>query len=248
MSDKATIPNDSIDSVLHEERKFECPPAFAEKAHVKTLEEYEHIYKESVEQPEKYWGRVAEELHWFKRWDRVLEWNAPWAKWFSGGQINLSYNCLDRHVKTWRKNKAALIWESEPGEVRTYTYQQLWKEVQKFANVLKSPGREEGRPRRHIHGHDARIADRHACVCSHWSAAFVVFGGFSSQRPGRSHPRLAGRRRHHAGRLLPPRRRSKALPGRRRGAQVVPQRKERGRLQAHRDTHQSSGRPRSLVA
>mgnify|MGYP003694262451 CR=1 FL=1 len=100
MADKATLPGDSIDSVLHEDRKFECPPAFAEKAHVKTLEEYEHLYKESVEQPEKFWGRIADELHWFKRWDNVLEWNAPWAKWFVGGQINLSYNCLDRHVQT----------------------------------------------------------------------------------------------------------------------------------------------------
>jgi acetyl-CoA synthetase len=146
MADKAILPtpDTNIDSVLHEDRRFECPPSFSEKAHVKTLEAYEHLYKESVEQPEKFWGRVAEELHWFKKWDRVLEWNVPWAKWFVGGQTNLSYNCLDRHVKTWRKNKAALIWESEPGEVRTYTYQQLWKEVQKFANVLKSLGVKKG--------------------------------------------------------------------------------------------------------
>src|SRR6267143_6222690 len=104
MADKATLPTDtSIDSFLQEDRKFECPQHFSEKAHVKTLEEYEHLYKESVEQPEKFWAGIADELHWFKKWDRVLEWNAPWAKWFVGGQTNLSYNCLDRHVKTWRK-------------------------------------------------------------------------------------------------------------------------------------------------
>ena len=134
----------SIDSILHEDRKFECPSEFAKEAHVKSIEEYDRLYRESVEEPEKFWAKVAAELHWFKPWEKVLEWNAPWAKWFSGGHTNLSYNCLDRHVQTWRKNKAALIWESEPGEVRTYTYQQLWKEVQKFANVLKGLGIKKG--------------------------------------------------------------------------------------------------------
>ena len=118
-------PDTSIDSVLHEQRKFECPPEFRDKAHIQSLEEYDKLYRESVDAPDAFWGRVAGELHWFKKWDQVLEWNAPWAKWFVGGQINLSYNCLDRHVAGPRKNKAALIWESEPGEIRTLTYQQL---------------------------------------------------------------------------------------------------------------------------
>ena len=114
MADKVVSPSSgsSVDSVLHEQRKFECPDHVREQAHVKSLEEYERIYRESVEQPEIFWARIAEELHWFKKWDKVLEWNSPWAKWFLGGQINLSYNCLDRHVQTARKNKAALIWES----------------------------------------------------------------------------------------------------------------------------------------
>lgn len=94
----------SIDSILHEQRKFDCPPEFARQAHIKTLEEYERLYRESVDDPDKFWSRVAGELHWFKKWDTVLEWNCPWAKWFVGGQINLSYNCLDRHVTTHRKN------------------------------------------------------------------------------------------------------------------------------------------------
>ena len=129
-----------IESVLHELRRFEPSPEFRAGSHIGSQEEYDRIYRESVDHPEKFWGGIAEELHWFRKWDSVLEWKAPWAKWFVGGQLNLSYNCLDRHVQGPRKNKAALIWEGEPGEVRTLTYQQLHREVQKFANVLKSLG------------------------------------------------------------------------------------------------------------
>jgi len=113
MADKAVANHETdIDSILHEDRKFECPEQFRQHAHIKSLEEYERIYRESVEQPEKFWGGIAEELHWFKKWDKVLEWQNPWAKWFVGGQINLSYNCLDRHVLTARKNKACLLYTS----------------------------------------------------------------------------------------------------------------------------------------
>ena len=129
-----------IESILQEQRKFEPSAEFRAAAHIGSLEAYERLYRESVEQPEQFWGSLASELHWFRKWDRVLEWNAPWAKWFVGGQTNISYNCLDRHVHGPRKNKAAIVWEGEPGEVRTLTYQQLHREVQKFANVLKSRG------------------------------------------------------------------------------------------------------------
>jgi acetyl-CoA synthetase len=114
VADKAVVDTQgpNIDSTLNELRKFEPPPEFSKQAHIKTLNEYEHLYRESVDDPDKFWSRIASELHWFKKWDTVLEWNCPWAKWFVGGQINLSYNCLDRHVETWRKNKAAIIWES----------------------------------------------------------------------------------------------------------------------------------------
>src|SRR6185503_3177142 len=109
----------SIDSILKETRVFQPSPEFSQAAHIKSLEQYEHLYREAEEDPEKVWGEIAGQLHWFRKWDKVLEWEAPWAKWFAAGQINLSYNCLDRHVATWRRTKAAIIWESEPGDVRT---------------------------------------------------------------------------------------------------------------------------------
>src|SRR5437763_6481485 len=180
MADAVAGNQNNIDSILDEQRKFECPAEFAQKAHLKSRAEYEAMYKESVDEPEKFWGRAAQELYWFKKWDRVLEWKSPWAKWFVGGQINLSYNCLDRHVTTWRKNKAALVWEGEPGEVRILTYQQLHREVQKFANVLKSLGVHKGDRVAIYMGmtHELPIA---MLACARIGAPHpVVFGGFSS--------------------------------------------------------------------
>ncbi|MGH9546784.1 MAG: acetate--CoA ligase, partial [Terriglobales bacterium] len=170
----------NIESVLHEERKFECPEDFRGHAHIKSLEEYERIYRESIEQPEKFWAGIANELHWFKKWDKVLEWKAPWAKWFVGGQLNISYNCLDRHVQTARKNKAALIWESEPGEVRTLTYQQLHREVQKFANVLKSLGVKRGDRVAIYMGMTPELPIAMLACARIGAPHTVVFGGFSS--------------------------------------------------------------------
>ena len=180
MADKATGVDTSIDSILQEQRKFECPQEFSQQAHIKNLEEYDRIYRESVEDPEKFWGRAARELHWFKPWTRVLEWNAPWAKWFVGGQINLSYNCLDRHIQTWRKNKAALVWESEPGEVRALTYQQLYKEVQKFANVLKGLGVKKGDRVAIYMGMTPELPIAMLACARIGAPHTVVFGGFSS--------------------------------------------------------------------
>jgi acetyl-CoA synthetase len=176
----ATNHQPNIDSTLDEQRRFECPAEFARNAHLKSLAEYEALYKESIQDPEKFWGRAAEELHWFKKWDKVLEWKTPWAKWFVGGQLNLSYNCLDRHVLTTRKNKAALIWESEPGEVRTYTYQQLWKEVQKFANVLKSLGIRKGDRVAIYMGMTPELPIAMLACARIGAPHSVVFGGFSS--------------------------------------------------------------------
>jgi acetyl-CoA synthetase len=170
----------NIDSTLDEQRSFKPSAEFSQKAQIKSLAEYEVLYKESVEQPEKFWARAAEELHWFKKWDKVLDWKVPWAKWFVGGQLNLSYNCLDRHVQTARKNKAALIWESEPGEVRTYTYQQLWKEVQKFANVLKNLGVRKGDRVAIYMGMTPELPIAMLACARIGAPHSIVFGGFSA--------------------------------------------------------------------
>ena len=177
---EATITQVNIDSTLDEQRSFPPSPEFAAKAQIKSLAEYEALYKESVEQPEKFWARAAEQLHWFKKWDKVLEWNQPWAKWFLGGELNLSYNCLDRHVQTGRKNKAALIWESEPGEIRTFTYQQLWRAVQKFANVLKDLGVRKGDRVAIYMGMTPELPIAMLACARIGAPHSIVFGGFSA--------------------------------------------------------------------
>ncbi len=170
----------SIDSVLQEQRVFPPPEEFRRKAHIKSEEEYERLYKEAADEPEKFWAKIAGELHWFKPWSRVLEWNAPWAKWFVGGETNISYNCLDRNVKAGRANKAALIWEGEPGEIRTYTYQQLLTEVQKFANVLRKLGVKKG-DRVAIYMGMCPELPIAMLACARIGAPHsVVFGGFSA--------------------------------------------------------------------
>jgi acetyl-CoA synthetase len=178
MSTGTSQPN--IDSVLTEKRVFEPSAEFRSKAHIASLAEYERLYNEAAANPEKFWGEIAGQLHWFKPWDKVLEWNCPWAKWFSGGEINLSYNCLDRHVASHRRNKAAIIWEGEPGEVQTLTYQQLLTEVCKFANVLKSLGLKKG-DRVAIYMGMCPALPIAMLACARIGAPHtVVFGGFSA--------------------------------------------------------------------
>ena len=133
----------AIESVLQETRVFPPPEAFAANAHFKSFEEYEKLYDEAASDPQAFWAKQAEDLYWFKKWDTVLEWNSPHAKWFVGGKINISHNCLDRHLET-KGDKTAIIWEGEPGEQRTLTYLQLHREVAKFANVMKRLGVETG--------------------------------------------------------------------------------------------------------
>ncbi|MEO2004252.1 MAG: AMP-binding protein, partial [Candidatus Poribacteria bacterium] len=131
-------------SVATGSMKFDPPAEFRDAALISDMDEYRRIHKRSIEDPEGYWGEVAEQFHWFKRWDTVKKWDEPWVEWFVGGETNLSYNCLDVHLTTWRKNKAAIIFEGEPGDVQTLTYQQLHHEVCKFANVLKNLGFQKG--------------------------------------------------------------------------------------------------------
>jgi acetyl-CoA synthetase len=137
-------PAANITSVLKEKRLFPPSPEFAARAHIKSLGEYEKIWKKAKDDPEGFWAEQAKELSWFKAWNKVLVWNEPFAQWFVGGQINVSYNCLDRHLSGPRKNKAAIIWEGEPGDSRVLRYQDLHREVCKFANVLKSLGIKKG--------------------------------------------------------------------------------------------------------
>ncbi len=134
----------NIESTQIETRIFPPSAEFSANAHIKSFDEYEKLYAEAAENPVTFWEKQAESLDWFQKWDVGLEWNAPHAKWFVGGKLNISYNCLDRHLKTWRKNKAAIIWEGEPGEIRTLTYLQLYRQVCKFANVMKKLGVTKG--------------------------------------------------------------------------------------------------------
>ncbi len=177
MSDQAT----SIKSVLSESRLFPPDEDFAKTAHLKSFAEYEKLYAEAEADPESFWAKQAESLDWYRKWNKVLEWEEPFAKWFVGGKLNLSYNCIDRHLKTWRKNKAAIIWEGEPGEIRTLTYLQLYRQVCKFANVLRKLGVQKG----------DRVALYMPLVpelaiamlaCTRIGATHtVIFGGFSAE-------------------------------------------------------------------
>src|SRR6476620_8180668 len=132
-------PASNIESILKESRSFPPPKVFAAKARIKSPAEYDALYKRGLDDPEGFWAEQAKRLlHWFKPWDKTLVWNEPFAQWFVGGELNVSDNCLDRHLAGPRKNKAALIWEGEPGDTRTLTYQELHREVCKFANALKA--------------------------------------------------------------------------------------------------------------
>jgi acetyl-CoA synthetase len=178
----------NIESVLQEVRIFPPPKEFARRAHIKSLAQYRKLYRESIQSPEKFWSQQAkEELVWFKRWTRALKWEEPYAKWFIGGQLNVSYNCLDRHLDTARANKAALIWEGEPaapgkpGEQRTFTYKQLHHEVCLFGNVLKRNGIKKG-DRVLIYLPMVPEAAIAMLACARIGAVHsVVFGGFSAQ-------------------------------------------------------------------
>jgi acetyl-CoA synthetase len=174
-------PATNIESLQQEGRVFPSPPEFAANAHIKSMEELEALRAEAAADPEKFWARFAEsELHWFKKWDSVLKWEPPHVQWFVGGTINISYNCLDRHLTTSRRNKAALIWEGEPGNTRTLTYQQLHTEVCRFANVLKKIGVQKG-DRVALYLPLIPELAISMLACARIGATHsVVFGGFSS--------------------------------------------------------------------
>ena len=179
--DRATIreANDmtDIDVLLQEDRRFPPPEDFVRNADVSSAE----IYDRAAKDPEGFWAEQAGELEWSKPWSKVLDWNPPWAKWFVDGKLNASVNCLDRHVRTARRNKAALIWEGEPGDKRTLTYWDLYREVCQFANVLKSLGVKRG-DRVAIYLPMIPEAVIAMLACARIGAPHsVVFGGFSAE-------------------------------------------------------------------
>ena len=170
----------NIESHLIEKRVFKPSREIAKNARIKSLAQYRKMYRESIRSPDRFWAREAKELIWHKSWKKVLDWKAPFAKWFVGGQLNLSENCLDRHLAGPRRNKAAIIWEGEPGEKRTLTYQQLHREVCRFANVLKRNKIRKG-DRVIIYLPTIPEAAIAMLACARIGAVHsVVFGGFSA--------------------------------------------------------------------
>ncbi|MBD2290453.1 acetate--CoA ligase [Microcystis wesenbergii FACHB-1317] len=171
----------AIESILQENRLFPPSAEFSQNATIKSFEEYQQLYAKAKADPQAFWAQLAEkELHWFEKWSEVLDWQPPFAKWFVNGKINICYNCIDRHLTTWRRNKAAIIWEGEPGDSRTITYEQLHREVCQFANALKELGVKKG----DVVGiylpmiPEAAIA---MLACARIGAPHsVVFGGFSA--------------------------------------------------------------------
>ncbi len=171
-------------SMMDEKRVFPPPKEFSEKAHIKSFEEYQKLYDKSLADNEGFWAERAEQIDWFKKWDKVLVEDFANAKheWFVGGKLNVTYNCIDRHLTTWRKNKAALIWEGEPvDERKTYTYQDLYYEVCRFANVLKKNGVKKG-DRVSIYLPMIPELPIALLACARIGAIHsVIFGGFSAE-------------------------------------------------------------------
>jgi len=180
MTDEST----SIESMMKELRVVEPADWVRDKAHIKSLEQYEEMYQRSIEDPEGFWAEMAEEyLYWHKKWDTVVDWEfeTPRVEWFKGGKTNVAYNCIDRHLTTWRRNKAALIWESDEGRSKVYTYQSLYYKVCRFANVLKKHGIEKG-DRVAIYLPMIPELPVVMLACARIGAIHsVVFGGFSAQ-------------------------------------------------------------------
>jgi len=170
-------PTGTLDALLTEERRFEPPAEFVRQALVNDPK----VYEQAATNPEAFWEEAARELDWFKPWEKTLEWDAPWVKWFQGGELNATYNCVDRHVQTWRKNKAAIIWEGEPGDQRVLTYQDLYREVNEAAAALRALGIQKG-DRVAIYLPMIPEAAVAMLACARLGATHsVIFGGFSAE-------------------------------------------------------------------
>ena len=167
---------------MDQNQRFHPPEHFRLKAAVRSLEEYEKLYAAAAQDPEKFWGERARELHWFQPWSKVLDWsNPPFAQWFVGGTTNVCYNCVDRHLAGWRRNKAALIWEGENFEQRILTYQELHRQVSKLGNALKKLGVKKG-SRAILYMPMIPEAAVAMLACARLGVTHsVVFGGFSAE-------------------------------------------------------------------
>ncbi len=174
------ITEENLSSTLRENRVFAPPAEFAANAHVRSVAEYEELYARSVADPEAFWDSVARELHWFSPWTKTLDWNLPVARWFVGGKTNISYNCLDRHVQNGKRNKTAIVWEGEPGEVRKLSYGELLSEVERFANALKSLGIRKGDTVAVYMGMTPELAIAILACARIGAVHSVIFGGFAA--------------------------------------------------------------------
>ncbi|MCC7085811.1 MAG: acetate--CoA ligase [Pirellulales bacterium] len=170
-----------VDTVLQESRLFPPTPEFAAQARIGSLAAYEAMWNEAAADTEAFWGKLAGELHWFQPFTKSLQWNEPFANWFVGGKTNASYNCLDAHLDGSRRNKAAIIWEGEPGDERTLTYQELHHEVCKFANVLKQFGMKPGDVASIYMPMTPELVIAMLACARIGVIHSVIFGGFSSE-------------------------------------------------------------------
>jgi acetyl-CoA synthetase len=172
---------ESITSILHETRVFPPPPEFAHQAHISSLEQYDAMWRRAKDDPEGFWGEMSGALHWMEPWKKVLDWQPPFAKWFVGGKLNAAQNCIDRHCAGPLKNKAAIVWEGEPGERRVLRYQDLQREVSRFANVLKGLGVTKGDVVALYMPLVPELAIALLACARIGAPHTVIFGGFSSE-------------------------------------------------------------------
>ena len=176
MNDKTETAQENLQALLQEGRSFPPSEEFRRQAGVSDTK----IYDDARRDPEGFWAEEARRLDWFENWSKVLEWNAPWVKWFVGGKLNAAYNCVDRHVKSSRRNKAAIIWEGEPGDSRVLTFGMLQREVNRFANVLKSLGVKKGDRVAIYLGMVPELAIAMLACAKIGAPHSIVFGGFSA--------------------------------------------------------------------
>ena len=177
----SATPASRLDTVMIEDRLFPPSPEFSAKARIPSYEAYQALYDEAAADPVAFWEKLGrEELHWFEPFRQTLAWKEPFAEWFVGGKTNASYNCLDAHLDGSRRHKAAIVWEGEPGEQRTLTYQQLHREVCLFANGLKSLGVKQGDVVSFYMPLTPELAIGMLACARIGAVHSVIFGGFSS--------------------------------------------------------------------